>query len=123
MVRLKAYHGTERAYKVIYFNSTMVRLKESRTFAKGTNRHLFQFHYGTIKSFKKDLLAFAQFNFNSTMVRLKVLYRLLSRLHRLVFQFHYGTIKRTLFYQQTGRDFCDFNSTMVRLKALPPRLH
>ena len=31
-----------------HFNSTMVRLKEERTFRTGC-RSLFQFHYGTIK--------------------------------------------------------------------------
>ena len=56
-------------------------------------RELFQFHYGTIKS-----------------------YRHLYIFHHIVkFQFHYGTIKRRQADTRHGRRV-GFNSTMVRLK-------
>ena len=58
------------AERVRYFNSTMVRLKESQREEMYASTP-FQFHYGTIKRHEMDggqgLFAY----FNSTMVRLK----------------------------------------------------
>ena len=79
---------------VVYFNSTMVRLKVLTTIAGSTALAGFQFHYGTIKRFW-----FARW---PLAVRL--------------FQFHYGTIKRK-WRLQPKRLICYFNSTMVRLKV------
>ena len=56
---------------VIYFNSTMVRLKAAAG-ATMNPTQLFQFHYGTIKSAHT-------FQYCSPFA---------------LFQFHYGTIKR-----------------------------
>ena len=57
--------------KVIYFNSTMVRLKENQSVVPARVASVFQFHYGTIKS--KRVRDFSPIE--------------------LLFQFHYGTIK------------------------------
>ena len=70
MVRLKDLHRPVFLSNQIYFNSTMVRLKDNLV-AKNTGEILFQFHYGTIKRvcFLLPVLAYH------------------------LFQFHYGTIK------------------------------
>ena len=59
----------------------------------------FQFHYGSIKSFKKHDFYFTDDNFNSTMVRLKADYP-----------------------KQENEHNAYFNSTMVRLKDLELRI-
>ena len=62
----------------LYFNSTMVRLKDEGA---------------------KAFIRISRY-FNSTMVRLKGYGYLNSNLANVVkFQFHYGTIKRFRFYQ------------------------
>ena len=53
-----------------YFNSTMVRLKESG-YPESKTRKEFQFHYGTIKSVRHFRQIIPLRHFNSTMVRLK----------------------------------------------------
>ena len=55
-----------------HFNSTMVRLKEYIEGWDGIGWEIFQFHYGTIKSFISKVRGIKNRNFNSTMVRLKV---------------------------------------------------
>ena len=63
----------KNAGEVVYFNSTMVRLKEYLNSKKREHFYPFQFHYGTIKS----------------------THRITPTAHVcLLFQFHYGTIKR-----------------------------
>ena len=72
MVRLKAWILPFADDQVLYFNSTMVRLKDQYQHHWRNQRRKFQFHYGTIK-------------------------RTAARLRGgcvAVFQFHYGTIKR-----------------------------
>ena len=71
-----------RAYPFLYFNSTMVRLKENRA----EFFHLFYFY------------------FNSTMVRLKASSE--TRISGLeLFQFHYGTIKRIRFISRASCEY------------------
>ena len=77
------------------FNSTMVRLKEPALLRQAFVR-LFQFHYGTIKSWILPYSDDNIVNFNSTMVRLKVGSRCQKSPYLKTFQFHYGTIKRFL---------------------------
>ena len=72
MVRLKELDVKRYGAMGRNFNSTMVRLKEPACSVQ-PNQHLFQFHYGTIKSYRND-----------ESVRYKT----------GIFQFHYGTIKR-----------------------------
>ncbi len=49
MVRLKVLLLYKGVAQIPNFNSTMVRLKEAQALGTGTSM-LFQFHYGTIKS-------------------------------------------------------------------------
>ena len=72
----------------------MVRLKAHRD-THGKRYPLFQFHYGTIKRYGSNSELFANTQF----------------------QFHYGTIKRRAWILDS-RDPCNYNSTMVRLKAI-----
>jgi len=102
--------------RLLYFNSTLVRLKGGRAEAFGVLEE-FQFHIGTIKSLKSILKRTLHSYFNSTLVRLKekipvrhqprylhfnsTLVRLKVRAERQplylrVFQFHIGTIKSLL---------------------------
>ena len=119
-----------------YFNSTMVRLKDSR-YVSTIYARVFQFHYGTIKRFCRPFVAHSSFYFNSTMVRLKAedcivaasigahfnstMVRLKDRAEFFIcfiylFQFHYGTIKRSYTFFARFKE-SNFNSTMVRLKG------
>ena len=50
MVRLKVIKGLKVAGWLLYFNSTMVRLKEVYSDAGKLVHRIFQFHNGTIKS-------------------------------------------------------------------------
>ena len=75
------------------FNSTMVRLKETRQY-KAELSLKFQFHYGSIKGILPPVMVASLMCFNSTMVRLKVPKGLAD---------------------QPGKS--RFNSTMVRLKG------
>ena len=75
----------------LYFNSTMVRLKESERKSR-YKQVAFQFHYGTIKRDAVIGRLYDKQNFNSTMVRLKVKKQWEDNKVYL-FQFHYGTIK------------------------------
>ena len=116
MVRLKAlrvdllrtffkfqfHYGTIKRFtrlvlttSLIYFNSTMVRLKDMYTCT---------------------CVYVCGFNFNSTMVRLKVQRSLKNLQVRNLFQFHYGTIKSNG-NPRIPLHLTYFNSTMVRLKA------
>ena len=114
MVRLKAVTRDVQTFEDMFFNSTMVRLKEVNE-RKYTRLPLFQFHYGTIKSIEHYYITrYSIIIFNSTMVRLKVpldkglcvcvrifnstMVRLKVPMQALAssittFQFHYGTIK------------------------------
>ena len=93
MVRLKASLIAPIMLVLVYFNSTMVRLKGAAWEANGLVSE-FQFHYGTIKSFRSYI-------YDKT---------------RELFQFHYGTIKSAS-NLVIGSFIRNFNSTMVRLKV------
>ena len=72
----------------------MVRLKDHIGQDAPVFKHIFQFHYGTIKSTGRQFVAGSGIqDFNSTMVRLKEGYRVRIYLVHCSFQFHYGTIK------------------------------
>ena len=62
---------TSRAV-MVYFNSTMVRLKGGCLWKTRVCPAVFQFHYGTIKRMPLIGKSHKWINFNSTMVRLKV---------------------------------------------------
>jgi len=75
------------------FNSTMVRLKERRSYSH--IRGLENFN-STMVRLKADLdLAFSNsfFHFNSTMVRLKAEFICKDKDEAIRFQFHYGSVK------------------------------
>ncbi len=140
MVRLKGYifpcYGWPRPFQFHYgsikggivtteeaaridFNSTMVRLKESRSFRLWWGFQEFQFHYGSIKGHFARFLPGVSLNFNSTMVRLKEAAAIVLT-NSFLFQFHYGSIKGSyLFNICSGSRY--FNSTMVRLKVRKPQ--
>ena len=93
MVRLKEWDRHWLKWHQENFNSSMVRLKETLVFKAICSRR-FQFQYGTIK-------------------------RRLSAVHLMTsiwFQFQYGTIKSHS-YLPLLVCVLDFNSSMVRLKA------
>ena len=54
-----------------YFNSNMVRLKDSMAMTSRLIHSIFQFQYGSIKSLTTTLSKLAFLHFNSNMVRLK----------------------------------------------------
>ena len=70
MVRLKGGSRSCIRASRSHFNSTMVRLKavEAQSLQQAP---VFQFHYGTIKSFGAESKLIHIAYFNSTMVRLK----------------------------------------------------
>ncbi len=118
MVRLRVQTKATMLAAIQDFNSTMVRLRGTNYFYCTVINHLFQFHYGTIKSFHARIFYTFHVYFNSTMVRLRGLKIVLrsitvtyfnSTMVRLRegnklnlisfdngFQFHYGTIKSGL---------------------------
>ena len=67
-------------------------IKSYRLWISGYKPKLFQFHYGTIKRFATQFGLSCISHFNSTMVRLKELEIWMLTVY-LIFQFHYGTIK------------------------------
>ena len=70
----------------------MVRLKVLSFFEFFKDFATFQFHYGSIKGYKKQRFPYIKSNFNSTMVRLKDKTGH-TRMSPWIFQFHYGSIK------------------------------
>ena len=95
MVRLKAEYLRSLAKGKNYFNSNMVRLKGTVRCSPIVAPTLFQFQYGSIKSYQQNNNEFFVFYFNSNMVRLKVAKCFLER--------------KVVIY---------FNSNMVRLKVV-----
>ena len=67
-----------RAYPFLYFNSTMVRLKENRA----EFFHLFYFYFNStmvrLKEYASFLEPHVNIDFNSTMVRLKGITRVID---------------------------------------------
>ena len=115
MVRLKESEWTS-IYKALFdFNSTMVRLKVNRKCM--TVRFLVYFNSTMVrlKGFEPGAWKEVKGYFNSTMVRLKAS---ADQLHVVIssFQFHYGTIKSSISLPPIPYCCCNFNSTMVRLK-------
>ena len=79
---------------------------------------LFQFQYGTIKSYAKEVQGSRRFLcFNSNMVRLKVEPIITELTEGEMFQFQYGTIKSWTNLKKVILSFVRFNSNMVRLKV------
>ena len=72
MVRLKETGTVMLNIVSFHFNSSMVRLKDTKLI-NAVIKQLFQFQYGTIKSPLPKRKYHIQNNFNSSMVRLKVL--------------------------------------------------
>jgi len=99
---------------LLYFNSTMVRLKGNNY--EGAVAELVNFNSTMVRlkaSTKLKAFPFLS-NFNSTMVRLKDTDAELKA-KRLEFQFHYGSVKRWELGEECITKIY-FNSTMVRLK-------
>ena len=93
MVRLKETASSAQSPPLFHFNSTMVRLKE---YASNNVSHSKPDFNSTMVRLKVVIvISFSAFqsNFNSTMVRLKELQGDTNS-NKLLFQFHYGTIKR-----------------------------
>ena len=92
MVRLKDRGKLPDNVNSFYFNSTMVRLKEkSEASAKAALE--FQFHYGTIKSQRSDIVAHLEARFQFHYGTIKRLAVSPAGSPAALFQFHYGTIK------------------------------
>ena len=70
MVRLEVPRPPKSPSEKRYFNSTMVRLEVTGV-SDSAVVSLFQFHYGTIRSWAGIRNASLLYNFNSTMVRLE----------------------------------------------------
>ena len=98
------------------FNSTMVRLKASHRQRQVCGR-MFQFHYGTIKSYGLwfQIVIHSSFQFHYGTIKRRLRTRPVGH-ERGEFQFHYGTIKSAR-VGHYGRAGGSFNSTMVRLKG------
>ena len=100
------------------FNSTMVRLKESRRFRAVLMAAKFQFHNGPIKSSRLPTLFRPKISFQFHNGPIKRFQQISKPPISKKFQFHNGPIKRNrLPFASTQSP--SFNSTMVRLKALP----
>ena len=67
--------------------------------------NMFQFHYGTIGSFRAYNNFVNKICFNSTMVRLVDIFKKKAG-GTLLFQFHYGTIGRWVFINLHGLLIC-----------------
>ena len=72
MVRLKVGILRQNQIVIFYFNSSMVRLKETMINERGWCNKVFQFQYGAIKRQINLPSIQLQLHFNSSMVRLKV---------------------------------------------------
>ena len=115
MVRLKDH--TEHGYlqRERYFNSTMVRLKDTERRERRPSVTSFQFHYGTIKSKHGHHESLCFDNFNSTMVRLKGFFD--SSFDKKDFHFNSTMVRLKAYFEGKMPDWeRHFNSTMVRLK-------
>jgi len=94
MVRLKEVELMQIYPDEKDFNSTMVRLKATTDSVITLSPPIFQFHYGSVKSFCGAN----------------------NSLNEAVFQFHYGSVKSLLLFDACST-CSNFNSTMVRLKV------
>ena len=97
-----------------YFNSTMVRLKDNgKTYS--LTKKIFQFHYGSVKSWlRKSTSALLKY-FNSTMVRLKVKAEMPEIAQKYNFNSTMVRLKACC-CRRRPKMLEYFNSTMVRLK-------
>ena len=113
---IKSYISGIPTYRIMNFNSTMVRLKENEA----------QNHFSQLQYFNSTMvrlkvspiifkLSFVFWYFNSTMVRLKGNNHM-DWFEVILFQFHDGTIKSSDINVRQ-EFYCHFNSTMVRLKV------
>ena len=92
----------------------MVRLKVASAF-EVRRSIIFQFHYGTIKSFIEFCSIVSNIHFNSTMVRLKAVW--MGFLARRKLHFNSTMVRLKVSHGiMCERLSCNFNSTMVRLK-------
>ena len=71
LVRLEDHAAPAPSFPRSSFNSTLVRL-EARWLIFKTDRLLFQFHFGTIRSIIDKYIDKKEIRFNSTLVRLEV---------------------------------------------------
>ena len=95
MVRLKEKTGAIAPAVSNHFNSSMVRLKVSVPRYNSKGDYLFQFQYGAIERSESERL---------------------ERLEK-IFQFQYGAIESRI-VEGYFASFNNFNSSMVRLKAI-----
>ncbi len=93
MVRLKEVELMQIYPDEKDFNSTMVRLKATTDSVITLSPPIFQFHYGSVKSFcgANNSLNEAVFQFHYGSV--KRLLEMFGRLYTVEFQFHYGSVK------------------------------
>ena len=93
MVRLKETSAQQALQTMRNFNSTMVRLKGRNTTIYSSNKCYFNSTMVRLKDQERLDRMSLQAYFNSTMVRLKES-KLIQMEKKVLFQFHYGTIKR-----------------------------
>jgi len=93
MVRLKAFCAFRSFFSAADFNSNMVRLKEDEAKLNDLGDKIFQFQYGSIKSFIsksfRKLVNLFQFQYGS----IKRTCHIGQRIGQKEFQFQYGSIK------------------------------
>ena len=100
---------------MIYFNSTIVRLKDTGGLRVEFDGISFQFNYCTIKRYIIIQKVGSFNNFNSTIVRLKVFIQVLINISAQNFNSTIVRLKgETEVKAKDVED--DFNSTIVRLK-------
>ncbi len=101
---------------IIYFNSTIVRLKVFHSLWKSASSLVFQFYNSSIKSRERRNCDAISSDFNSTIVRLKD-HSAISLFNRSI---HFNSTIVRLKGTSSSSSHIDvsyFNSTIVRLKA------
>ncbi len=102
----------------VYFNSNMVRLRAVMRELGKLTETLFQFQYGAIKGRRAGIQPHTRGTFQFQYGAIKGRYRCIELLSRSIFQFQYGAIKGCRPLNRVVCKIGDFNSNMVRLRAV-----
>ena len=98
-----------------YFNSTIVRLRETQARQTKKTANVFQFNHCAIKSERDNKIFKLKEDFNSTIVRLRD--NSPAKLTTEYADFNSTIVRlRDLFGLPVNRFLCHFNSTIVRLR-------
>ena len=119
MVRLKEFLPTDTTPCPLYFNSSMVRLKVTLLALCQHPQLNFNSSMVRLKELPETMENNSKSYFNSSMVRLKDK-DLRHDPASETFQFLYGSIKRRMNILRK-MPYLNFNSSMVRLKAVPKK--